>query len=272
MNISPGRRIYGVLAVVALLALGGAAVTLLSPVISAGGPNDDDAGDEIGCAAPRGSAERIDSAKLIFEYNSTDEDTGVHGLFDTTGWSELCVYDPSGRQILAVKPQGQLKDLTVGGVFFESREPPEAEMSQEEILANFPQGRYRVLGTSYEGKRLTGTAFLTHDIPAAPTITSPAEGDVIDPNNLVITWEPVTETVSGDPVKITGYEVIVTNEMVKDPHGFSQPILSAHVLPSVTSLTVPRKFLESGTEYELEVLALEESGNQTITAVFFETQ
>ena len=230
------------------------------------------AGDELACADPQGETEQIDSTKLIFEYNSTDVDTGVHGLFDTTGWSELCVYDPDGRQVLAVKPQGRLKDLTMGGIFFESREPPDTEMSQEEILANFPEGSYEVRATSFEGKGLTGTATLTHDIPQAPTITSPTEGAVVDSANLVVSWEPVTQTVNGGPVTITGYEVIVTKETEDDPHGFSLPVLSAHVLPSVTSLTVPTEFLEAGTEYELEVLALEESGNQTITVIFFETQ
>ena len=113
---------------------------------------------------------------------------------------------------------------------------------------------------------------MTHDIPNPPVISLPAEGDVVDPSDLVITWDPVTQTVSGDPVEISGYEVIVTNEMVEDPHGFSQPVLSAHVLPSVTSLTIPREFMQSGTEYELEVIALGESGNQSITAVSFETR
>lgn len=261
------------LALAALLAAyGGGAESASTPDSTSTPESGSATGDELACAASRGKTEQFEATKLIIEFNSTDMDTGVHGLFDTTGWSELCVFDPSGRQILAVKPQGQLRDLTVGGVFFESREPPEAEMSQEEILANFPEGRYRILGTSFEGKTLTGTALLTHDIPAAPIITSPAEGDVVDPNILVITWDSVTQTVDGDPVQISGYEVIVTKQTKDDPHGFSLPVLSAHVLPSVTSLTIPREFMESGTEYELEVIAIEESGNQTITAIFFKTQ
>jgi len=271
------KRSRMILVLFAVLGMAGAVLGLAvigggtgSGIVIATGADAD--ADDIACAAPRGGTERFASTKLIFEYNSTDNDTGVHGLFDTTGWSELCVYDPSGRQILAVKPQGQLKDLTMGGVFFESREPPDDEISQEEILAEFPEGRYKVLGTSHEGTRLIGTAWLTHDILAAPNVTSPAEGDVVDPTDLVITWDPVTQTVSGDAVEISGYEVIVTNEMVEDRHGFSQPILSAHVVPSVTSLTIPSEFLEPGTKYELEVIALEESGNQTITVLFFETQ
>ena len=249
---------------------GGSASTPTSKPDSAG--NSGTAGEAIACAAAQGETEEFGATKLIFEYNSTDNDTGFHGQFDASGWSELCLYGPDGEQVLAVKPQKQLKDLTMGTIFFESREPPDAEMSQEEILASFPEGSYKVAGKSFDGKSLTGTATLTHDIPNPAVISFPAEGDVVDPSDLVVTWDPVTQTTTGDPVEITGYEVIVTNEKAEDPQGFSQPVLSAHVLPSVTSLTVPSEFMEPGTEYELEVLALEKSGNQTISVLFFETR
>ena len=38
-----------------------------------------------------------------------------------------------------------------------------------------------------------------------------------------------------------------------------------------TSVSVPPEFLDPGVEYELEILAVEESDNQTISIVFFET-
>ena len=50
----------------------------------------------------------IATAKLIVEYNATDEDIGVHGAFDDQGWSKLCVYDPNGDPVLRVSPQSQL--------------------------------------------------------------------------------------------------------------------------------------------------------------------
>jgi hypothetical protein len=88
---------------------------------------------------------------------------------------------------------------------------------------------------------------------------------------LVIDWEPVTETTVGDPVTITGYEVIVTKEDHEDPHGFSRPVYDVHVPPTLDALSVPSEFLESDTVYEVEVLALEESGNQTISVGFLVT-
>ena len=78
-------------------------------------------------------------------------------------------------------------------------------------------------------------------------------------------------TVDGEPVKITGYEVIVTKEVPDDPHGFSRPTYDVHVPARVNALSVPAEFLEPHTVYELEVLALEQSGNQTISVGFFKT-
>jgi hypothetical protein len=82
----------------------------------------------------------------------------------------------------------------------------------------------------------------------------------------------VTTTLDGKPLNRTGYQVIITKDVRDDPHGFSRPTFDVHVLPSVTSLTVPHEFLEPRTGYELEVLALEISGNQTISVLFFQTQ
>jgi hypothetical protein len=224
------------------------------------------------CGRAHGEAVTIATAKLIIEYNATDADIGVHGAFDDVGWSELCVYDPNGRKVLEGDPHTQLKDLTMAGIFFESREPPIAEFSFEDLKEEFPEGQYQVRAISFDGKRLTGFATFTHDVPAPPTITSPLEGAVVSTSGLVIKWEDVTETVESRPVTITGYEVIVTKVAHTDPHGFSQPIFDVHVPPDRNALSVPVEFLEPGTEYELEVLALEVSGNQTITISSFVTE
>ena len=228
--------------------------------------------------SPQGQETKIATAKLIIEYNSTDDDLGVHGAFDDHGWSELCVFDPSGRPIAAVDPLSQLNDLTMAGVFFESREPPASEFSMADLAAAFPEGRYGVRGTSFDGTVLIGSAWFTHDVPAPPTITSPeiaAEpdqtGTPVPRANLVIGWDRVTETVTGGPVRITGYEVIITKEVADDPHGFSRPTYDVHVPATQNTLGVPMEFLEPNTVYELEVLALERSGNQTISVGFFMT-
>ena len=231
-----------------------------------------DSNNEVACNPVKGKRDTIATAKLIIEYNATDNDIGVHGAFDDDGWSELCVYDPTGKQVLAVKPQEQLKDLTMGGIFFESREPPADEFSFADLKAAFPEGQYQVLGITFDGNRLTGSAMFTHDVPAPPTITFPQEGSVVPTTNLLVKWEDVTATIDGNPVTITGYEVIITKIEHEDPHGFSQPIFDVHVPPDRNALSVSVEFLEPDTEYELEVLALEVSGNQTITVSSFFTE
>lgn len=224
-----------------------------------------------GCP-PTGQRAQIATAKLIIENNATDQDVGVHGAFDDHGWSKLCVYDPQGDPVLTVSPESQLRDLTMAGIFFESREPPIDEFSFDDLKAKFPEGRYTVRGLSFDGKLLTGSALFTHDVPAAPMITAPVDGAEVGIEDLIVTWEDVTETTEGEGVTITGYEVIITKIKHSDPNGFSQPIYDVHVPSDRNSLSVAEEFLEPGTEYELEVLALEKSGNQTITVGSFTTQ
>jgi hypothetical protein len=222
---------------------------------------------------------KIATAKLIIEYNSTDGDLGVHGAFDDHGWSELCVLDPSGRPILAVDPEGALMRLTMAGIFFESREPPVSEFSMADLKAAFPAGMYQVRGRSFDGPILVGQAKFTHDVPAPPRITSPriAEepeqlGTPIGRHDVDIEWTKVTRSTDGRPIKIAGYEVIVTKVVDDDTHGFSRPTYDVHVPARITELNVPMEFLESGAVYELEVLALEQSGNQTISVGLFTTR
>jgi hypothetical protein len=229
--------------------------------------------------AKPGQTTQIATAKLIIEYNATDQDIGVHGAFDDHGWRVLCVFDPDGRLVLQVSPESQLRDLTMAGIFFESREPPASEFSFADLEARFPEGEYTVRAESFDGQILVGSATFGHDVPAPPVIEWPeraadprdAKKAPVPLQDLVVGWQDVTETVSGEPVDITGYEVIVTKEGVEDPNGFSKPIYDVHVPPSLNALRVPVEFLEADTVYELEVLALEASGNQTITVGFFKT-
>ena len=97
-------------------------------------------------------------------------------------------------------------------------------------------------------------------------------GDVVvSTDGMVIQWEDMTETVEGAPVAISGYEVIITKVEHDDPYGFSCPIYDVHLPPDRNSPAVPTEFLEPGTLYELEILALEEGGDQTLTGGTFFT-
>jgi hypothetical protein len=118
-----------------------------------------------------------------------------------------------------------------------------------------------------------GTALLTHDIPAGPVLLSPADGATVPITGLVISWSPVTQTITGSSVDIISYQLIV--EKVEEPHPHmigKLGSLSMYLPPSVNSIAVPDGFLEPGTQYEWEVLAIEESGNQTLSSRAFQTQ
>ncbi len=247
-------------------------VAVFALIVRAAAPGAWAEDDDDACSNRGGPAVNLPATKLFIEHNATDEDTGVHGLFDGVDWVKLCVFDPRGRLILEVEPKRQLRRQSISGIFFESAEPPNDEVPIEKILARFPEGLYAVRGRTADGKRLTGAATFTHTIPAGPEILHPLDGTVVSASNLVVSWKHVTETITGDPFTRTGYQVIITKDVPDDPHGFSRPTFDVHVPPSVTSLTVPNEFLEPVTRYELEVLVLEFSGNQTLSSPFFETQ
>ena len=231
------------------------------------------------CAPEGAETVEIETAKLYIEYNAADGDVGVHAMLDTEGFTLLCVFDPNGTAIIEADALGQLQDLGMGELFTESREPPMPEFGFAELEAAFPAGTYTVSGTLFDGTGVTGEALFTHDVPAPPTIVAPqlaseenaseAVVDLAEP--LVVDWDEVTETVDGEEVVITGYQVIVTKEQHTDPHSLSRPIFNVHLPPDQTSLTVSTEFLEPETLYEVEVLALEASGNQTISLGFFTT-
>jgi Fibronectin type III domain len=199
-------------------------------------------------------------AKIILEFNATDEDLGIQAFLGGPSWEVVEIVGPDGRKVFHVD-RGSLKELGMNELSFESEEPSLEDLPLEQFLALFPEGEYEFLGKTVEGDDMEGTATLTHDIPDAPVVVSP-EKDSVDPDNTVIKWNPV---VSPAGIKIVGYQVAVERE---DPFR----ALTADLAPTSTSFTVPADFLDPGTEYKFEVLAIEASGNQTITLGFFETE
>jgi hypothetical protein len=217
-------------------------------------------------------------AGLFIEYNATDEDAGVHGGIDHEGMVEACIRDPRGADILVVRPVNRFGHLGIGEFSFESREPPVDEYSIQDLQTDFPAGTYQVSGVDHEETPRVGTALLSHDIRAPPAVSEPRLADedhastvVLPATGLTVRWQPVTRTLDDAELSVTGYEVIVTQAEHEDPHGQSRPEYDVHLPPDRTELAVPDGFLEPDTVYELEVIVLEESGNQTISLGFFTT-
>lgn len=202
---------------------------------------------------------KLADATMIVEVNATDGDAGLQAFLDGDPWSAMTISSPGGRRILDVDAEGRLNRFGLTELFTESHEPPFDEMSLERFKKRFPEGRYRFAGTAVDGRRLIGSAKLSHDIPDGPKITAPIEGATVAREAAVAIWDPVAETGG---VEISGYRAIVERE---DPLRVFQVDLPA----SATSVTIPPEYLESDTKYKLEVQSIERSGNQTISEIEF---
>jgi hypothetical protein len=218
----------------------------------------------------------LKDAKLNIEHNATDHDTGFQGFVDSEGWQNLVVTGPEGA-VLTINGQGSLGKLGLTELFFETVEPANADVSIEEMLAMLPEGYYTIAGPAIEvGENMgqtSGTAWLTHKIPAGPTLLTPAEGAVVPTQDgLYVSWSPVNTTIDGQAVTIISYQLIIEKDEAPHPHMIGKIGLSMYLPATVTSITIPGEFFEPGTAYKWEVLAIEESGNQTLSSGAFSTE
>ena len=217
----------------------------------------------------------LKDAKLNIEHNATDRDTGFQGFVDSEGWRRLNVRGPDGP-VATFEARGAFARLGLTELFFESVEPENADVPIDEMLAKLPEGRYKIAGPAQEnGKsagRTAGSAWLTHDIPAGPRLVSPAEGATVPVRGVAARWTPVSVTITGQPAKIIAYQLIIEKDVKPHPHMIGKLGLSMYLPPSVTRMAIPDGFLEPRTAYKWEVLAIERSGNQTLSSGSFRTQ
>jgi hypothetical protein len=124
---------------------------------------------------------------------------------------------------------------------------------------------YEFEGITTTGQEIEGEATFTHAIPDGPVLISPERGSEQDPENTVIEWKAVRDPKGS---AIQAYQVIVTELLDVLP----KRTFSVFVPGSTTSVTVPPEFMQDGAEYEFEVLAIEEGGNQTLSSRSFSTK
>lgn len=70
-------------------------------------------------------------ARLIIEYNATDEDVGVQVLLDG-GSYELNIFGPEGNRLLKIEATSSLQKQGLTELFFESSEPTLDEVPLED--------------------------------------------------------------------------------------------------------------------------------------------
>ncbi len=224
-------------------------------------------------AADRSAAQTksipLKASSMIIEYNASAEDIGIQFFLDSDGWREIEIVDPRKVEIFGAETEGSLTRQGGGTeLFLESVEPSIDELPFERFFRRFPEGVYTFRAVDNEGTVQIGRVNFSHDIPAGPEIVSPlpaagAECALHVPLPVVISWNPVSESFTGDPLEITRYEVIVENE---DVH-FDVKLPAE----TGTQLTVSFELLRPGSAYIFEVLAIEAGGNQTITEGCFTT-
>ena len=217
-------------------------------------------------------------AEIFIEYNSTAGDTGIQVFLDDDNWRKITIEDPNEKKLFMVKGKTALGRQGLTELFFESVEPELSDQPLMEFMQRFPEGEYKFEGIRNDGIELESDVEFTHVIPCGPEVM-PAEGTVIAPDSeVVISWEDVEEVVDpagtdntgetvctdpeslGQDLEIDIYQVIVENDDVN---------LIVDLTSSDNSLTVPPEILRNNTLYIFEVLAKEESGNQTITEGYF---
>lgn len=216
----------------------------------------------------RGEVE-LDEAEVFIEWNSTDGDFGIQMFWDGDGWDRMKLENTEGKTVMQLRVRDNLQEQGLTEGFFESVEPDPDELSMEEFLERFPAGTYEYEGRTLEGEELEGETEFTHVIPVPPAGLWPAEGDVVDAGlPLVVSFDPVTADVEGNPLQPELYEVVLEIEDDELGRVFSMILAGDVASPSVT---VPPEFLFPGLEYKLEVIVQEQSHNRSITETVWST-
>ena len=202
---------------------------------------------------------------FFIEINSTDGDSGVQLLLDGEGWEKLEIENPNGKRLLNVKAKSSIKQQGLTEFFFESAEPSFEDQTLVEFLELFPEGVYTFEGVTTEHEGICGMALFTHDLPEGPEIDAELDGD----GNMVISWTEVTESFDHPGVPEREIE-IDTYEVIADVGDAEFRVL---LTADDDQVTIPAELMahvESGDQVKYEVLAKEESGNQTLSEDLFD--
>ena len=218
---------------------------------------------------------KLKQAKVIIEHNATDNDTGFQAFVDADGWEKLEIIGPKGL-VAEFTGRDAVGELGMTELFFESHEPENAKMPIAELLAKMPAGDYQFRGTASklggQSGVMIGKAALTHVIPAGVKLIEPVEDASVPVADLKMRWEGSGKALDGSAIKLISYQLIVEKEEEPHVNMIGKRGLSMYLPASVTEMTVSAAVLEPGTAYKWEVLAIEESGNQTLTEGTFKTQ
>jgi hypothetical protein len=243
----------------------------------------------LGISAPQVWADDEPVCWFNIEFNATDLDVGVRGFFDYEPYEELEIEDPNEIEIAELELEGSLADQGIAEFFFESGEPELADLSFAEFFERFPEGTYEYEAELIdddededeleeeicEDDEVECEAYFSHVVPCEPEIEAGGNRR----RGYIIRWDPVTQVVNtaatdanvqngveealvcedSAELEIVGYEVIVETEVDGEEKEYKIDLPG-----DATSVSVPLEFVALSDEFDYEVIAIEESGNQTI--------
>lgn len=199
------------------------------------------------------AAEKFEKLAVYLEQNVQDKDAEVK--FDivagTSGLSELRVVSPDGRVVVDFK-----SPRSAHGLRHFTLESPEPR-NDGKLQADFPEGSYKISGTTTKGEALSGEAVLSHQFPPVAKLSYPAvDATGVLTKGLRVQWAPVKGV---DAIAVL-LEHETTGREVRA------------VLPgSATTFAVPDGILMEGETYKLAVGTVAKSGNKSVSEIGFST-
>lgn len=198
--------------------------------------------------------ESFDEAKISFEQNATDGDVEV--VFEIKGGDDglnkLAVVSPDNRIVIDFAAPDN-STMGIRQFRFESPEPGDVDA----LKKAYPEGVYKLNGTTEAGEKFYSESFLSHKLPSTVSFLHPEEEEEdVNSQNLVITWSPVTTIVA------------YILELDQDELGVN---ILAKLPSSETSFMVPERFLQAGTEYTLSIGTINKDGNSSFVETSFTT-
>ena len=158
----------------------------------------------------------------------------------------------------------------------------EGSLEWKKVLNDFYKDFKKKLEKAGQENGMRRNQPVTTDIPCPVRVLTPQPDEPVDVSEVVVSWRAAPGIYNPDTrrcntardVGLVGYQLIV--EVVNEARGFARQ-LAVDLPPGQRQLHVPLGFLQQGaqlpgTELKLEVLAIEDSGNRTITEGEFEVE
>lgn len=242
-----------------------ALVLAVAPPVGWAHDDDDDEEDDVEIP--------FDEHEIFFELNHTDGDLGIHAKIDGDAWKQLKIErDADERTLLNIRLRSSLRRQGLTELFFESAEPPFAELDPEDFFRRFPEGDYDIEGITVDDEELESETTITHlmPAPAEPSVNGMSAAancdatlpEVSGDEPVVITWPAVTHShpdlgTTNEPIEVVNYQVVA--EIDETPF-----VVSAILPPDAGSFVIPAEIIAlADDEVKFEVLVREASSNQT---------